>query len=139
MLYIIDSKQRRTDAAQAVANLRSHPVMQVEIKEYRKNRSTSQNRLYWMWLNIMAKDTVGDNGADELHEQLKVKFLGVEHKIINGIACIIPKSTSSLTVGEFTEYLHKVEQLALELDIALPIPDDYGTAMGHKESSGCAA
>lgn len=133
MLYIISSEHKRREAMQAVAQCTSAKVMQVEIKEYKKNRSTSQNRLYWMWLNV-----IGDfngNTADELHEEMKVRFLGVQHIEVAGTHLIIPKSTAKLNTTEFTKFLEAIEALAMELGVALPIPDDYDTAMGIKRAA----
>jgi len=131
--YILNSSYRREEAIKHLKHIdRGPPIMCVSIKEYRDTRSQAQNRLYWMWVNIIAKDQ--GNTPEELHEALKVRFLGFEVKHILGREVVIGNSTKELTTKEFTEYLNKVEALAQALEIKLPIPDDYGYAMGHKES-----
>ncbi|WP_322884146.1 hypothetical protein U8C35_06345 [Sinorhizobium medicae] len=127
--FIIDSVEKRKAAANYVARIASKPLMSVEIKPYKKNRSQAQNRLYRMWLGIIAETTGEDD--DDLHEQLKARILGFESKIILGEAVRMPKSTTKITVDEFSHYLNAVEHLATELNITLPMPDDAAYALGR--------
>lgn len=127
MFYIIDSKERRDACARHIAQVRSTPLMQVEIKPYKRNRSQSQNRLMWMWYHVIAEE-IGCE-IEDLHEQMKVRALGTERKVILGQAIIKPKSTTGLSVEEMTRFLEAIEALALDLGIILPRPDDYGHAM----------
>lgn len=135
MLYLLIDEARRQNCIAEIAALDLTKTRSVEIKEYRKNRSTSQNRTMWMWLNAMAPDF--GYSADDLHEVFKQKFLGLEEKIIsaskNGhvlreIMCR-PKSTASLTVGEFSDYLRKIEATAIAMGLKLPYPEDFKYAM----------
>jgi hypothetical protein len=103
-------------------------LLEVNIKPYKKSRSNAQNRLLWSWYNEL-EDVTGYK-ADDLHELLKVRFLGTEEKEIWGEKLTVAKSTTKLTTTEFTEYLEKVEMLANELNITLPKPADlYNEAM----------
>lgn len=103
-------------------------VYRVTIEPYKKNRSNAQSRLYWMWLGIIGDDT--GNSPENLHEILKLKFLGTEKINSLGYSIEIPKSTTKLTTQEFTDYLDKIEALALSIDIRLPHPQDlYYEAM----------
>lgn len=103
----------------------------IEIKEYRKNRSNAQNRLYWMWINLLAKD-IGYE-AEDLHETFKARLLGTEEKLVFGQSTLIAKSTTKLTTEEFTHYLEKIEQLALTMGMRLPHPQEYQYAMGTEQ------
>jgi hypothetical protein len=129
MYFVITSKEQRAKAAEYVAKLRANPIMIVEVKEYKKNRSTAQNRLLWMWYNIIAKDQ--GNTPEELHEAMKVRVLGVERKVVAGQELIMPKSSTKLTTAEMTSFLEAIEALARQLNIILPRPDDYMYAMGY--------
>ena len=134
MLYIIANPKRAEETAAYLLRLPTSPALQVEIKPYKKNRSTSQNRLYWMWLNFLSEHT--GSTPDELHQEMKVRFLGVEHIEVKGVHLILPKSTTTLTTKEFaTLILEPLESLAIELGCALPIPDDYNDAMGYKRAA----
>lgn len=135
MFFIIDSKERRAEAAHYVASITATPLMCVEVKPYKRDRSKAQNRLYWMWLNAIGPHT--GYTAEELHEVCKVRFLGVCEKQVDGITLIEPVSTTSLDVQGFTQYLERVEVLGRSLGVQLPIPDDYAHAMNNKESSEC--
>ncbi|MGL6351941.1 MAG: recombination protein NinB [Aeromonas sp.] len=129
MHFIITSRERRAEAANYVSRLPGTPTMIVEIKPYKKSRSQAQNRLMWMWYGIIAKE-VGCEPED-LHEQMKVRVLGVEHRVINGQALSMPKSSTGLTTDEMTKFLEAIEVLAASLSISLPKPQDYSYALGY--------
>lgn len=133
--YILIDEQRRQNCMAEIAALNMSKTYSVEIKAYRKNRSSSQNRTMWMWLNALAPDWC--HSADDLHEIFKQRFLGLEEKTVNisknghvlrELICR-PKSTASLTVGEFSDYLRKIEATALMMGSRLPYPDDFKLAM----------
>ena len=116
-------KQRCMEHIQALDG-----VYRVTIEPYKKDRSKAQNSLMWMWLGIIANDT--GNSPESLHEIFKMKFLGTEKINSLGYSIEIPKSTTKLTTQEFTDYLDKIEGLALSIDIRLPHPADlYYEAM----------
>ena len=130
MFFIIDSKEARAKATRYVAAIQGSPTMCVEIKPYKKSRSQSQNRLLWLFYGVIAQD-IGCTPED-LHEQMKVRVLGVEKKVILGQAIIMPKSSTNLTVEEMTNFIMAVEALAGELGIILPtLSDDYNVAYGR--------
>lgn len=103
-------------------------VYRVTIEKYKKDRTKSQNSLMWMWLGIISNDT--GESPENLHEVFKLRFLGTEKIQSMGYSIEIPKSTTKLTTQEFTDYLDKIEGLALSIDIRLPHPQDlYYEAM----------
>ncbi|TPL94769.1 hypothetical protein [Mesorhizobium sp. B2-3-10] len=126
-MFIIDTRQRRKEAADFVSRLPASPLYSVEIKPYKRVRSQAQNRIMWMWYGVMA-EYLGCEPED-LHEQMKVKVLGVERKFVAGQVLTYPKSTTTLDVDGMTRFLAAIEALAAELDIKLPTSDEYGYAM----------
>ncbi|MCK5604496.1 hypothetical protein KAR91_21580 [Candidatus Pacearchaeota archaeon] len=106
----------------------------VDIKPYKKNRSLSQNKLYFLWLNTIGND-IGYT-TDELHAIMADKFLPDEIVEYGGKQIKKDKSTSRLNTKEFTEYLEKIDRFAAaELGIVLPSPEDlYYEAMGIKRT-----
>lgn len=126
MLFVTvrdDVKQRAIEHIQSLEG-----VWDIEITKHKKSRSNSQNRLLWMWLNIISKET--GNDPDDLHEIFKMKFLGTETKQIMGSEIERPKSTTKLSTLEFTNYLDKIETLATSIGIVLPHPEIiYAEAM----------
>lgn len=126
MIYIIkpDNKVLQ-NVIHDLSTLNTFKSWKVEITEHKHKRSNNQNALYWKWVQILS-DELGYT-KDELHEAMKSKFLGKEQrKTIFGDEYLALKSTSRLKKDEFSEYMMKVEQLALMHDIKLPSPDHYG-------------
>lgn len=108
----------------------------VEVKQYRRNRTLAQNRLLWMWLDIIAKDT-GNDAEKVLHPYFKHEFLGYERSEFLGIETQELPSTTKLNTKEFTEYLDKIDRFVSgELGITLVYPEDvYYEAMGREVES----
>jgi len=79
-------------------------------------RSDQQNRLYWLYLNIISAET----GTDPIkaHEFFRGKFLSLGIKEIFGERTRIKKSTTELNKSEFCEYLLKIQEAT-----GVPIPD----------------
>lgn len=96
----------------------------VKIKLKRKQRSTDQNRLYWMWLKCIMDET-GEH-KDRLHEFFKQYFLGADEQWAFGkYQVFVPRSTTELDTKQMSDYLERVQQFAAtELGIVLPNPED---------------
>lgn len=126
MLFITVNDDVKKRAIEHIQSLEG--VWDVEITKHKKSRSVAANRLMWMWLNLIAKET--GNEPEDLHHLLKVKFLGTETKIFMGSEIERPKSTTKLNTKEFTNYLDKIETLAMSIGITLPHPEViYAEAM----------
>ncbi len=104
----------------------------IEIKEHKTTRSLEQNALYWKWITCFG-DHLGYIKND-MHEVLAEEFL--EPIVINfyGKTIIRRKSTTKLSVKEFTDYLQKIEYLSGDLGVNLPVRDDmyYYAMEGRK-------
>lgn len=135
--FILIDEQRRQNAVNFLQRLSLKRTYSVEIKEYRKNRSNSQNRLYRAWLHLIADAYGYEDG--ELHEAFKQEFLGFEEKLVLGKLRTLPRSTTKLTTQEFSRFLDKVEAEAKSMSINLPYPDDYHYAMGYEQPVANAA
>ena len=90
----------------------------VKVSRWYKPRSLNQNRLYWAWLKIIGDDVGGD--PEEVHTSFRARFLTDRSRKIP-----IVRSTTMLNSKQFTSYLDKVWQLAAEMGIKLPTPDEY--------------
>lgn len=99
----------------------------VEIKPYVQNRTNAQNRLYWAYVGAIC-DWNGD-APDDLHEELKRRFIGTEERMVLGVKKMMTKSSRKLSRGDFGLYLLKIEELAKSLGIRLPVPDDRDFAI----------
>ena len=119
----------------------------VRIDQKQDDRSTAQNRLYWMWLGQIEKK----NGThkDQLHFEFKKKFLIFIYRrddqefaeTCKAIAMLKQNeceeyrviaeqvirlcSTTKLNVKQMTEYLNCVHDFTVtQLGIHLTVPDD---------------
>ena len=80
--------------------------IEIRIKVRANNRTTEQNSLYWKWINIMSEE-IGFT-KEEMHELIKYKFLKRTSINNNGVEEVKLKSTTSLTVKEFTKLMDDV-------------------------------
>ncbi len=121
--------------------------LRVVIDQKQEDRSTAQNRLYWMWLGQIEKK----NGThkDQLHFEFKKKFLVFIYRrddqefaeTCKAIAMLKQNeceeyrviaeqvirlcSTTKLNVKQMTEYLNSVHDFTVtKLGIHLTVPDD---------------
>lgn len=104
------------------------PLWQVIIKPYKKNRSLDQNNLLHMWIQAVANET--GNDLETVKEYLRARYLSPVSREwkepVTGKVSIVeaPRSTTTLTVQEMTDFLNNIQQFALDNGIALPHPED---------------
>src|SRR5438105_10471644 len=70
------------------------------------SRLQSQNAFYWVYLDLIARET-GDN-ADDLHEFFKRKLLPPRFVQVRGEELRLPATTTDLDKVQFTEYLDEI-------------------------------
>lgn len=110
--------------SQYIEKLKDKKVL-ITIEEEKTPRSLSQNAYYWVILRIISQDT-GMN-EDEIHSAMKMKFLRRnyvrEDKKLETV-----RSTTSLSTQEFSEYIDRVKEFALDFfQIIIPNPEDLNT------------
>ena len=103
-------------------------VATISIIEGKPKRSVSQNRLYWRYIDILAKE-VGYS-KDEMSLLLRNKFLQKAELVTKEGEVIsqIP-STTELNVLEFVDYLWEIDMFANDFGITLPRTGDFKIAM----------
>lgn len=89
------------------------------IKKHVKRRSLNQNRLYWLYLNLIQNNT--GNDANDLHDYFKRVHLPPRFIKVFGKEIKIPASTTKLDTKEFTDYIAKIEN---ECGIMCPNPNE---------------
>ena len=99
----------------------------LEVSERKLKRSEEQNRYYWLYLNIVAKDT--GHTVEELHNFFRIKFLTTRITELYGDKVKLTKSTTSLSRGEFCEYLVDISILT---GIELPNTTEFYGYSYHK-------
>lgn len=109
-----------------ISEIRAAPIgTYVDILENDPTRSRQQNNLYWKWVTYLGNHF--GYKKEPMHCELAEHFLPplvwVNRK---GVERVSARSTTSLTVAEFSEYLDKVGMLALKQGISLPSDSYYG-------------
>lgn len=127
--------------------IESGKPLRVVIDQKQDDRSTAQNRLYWMWLTQWAKHQGNDKESEHLF--FKKKFLSVIYnrddvgqykntfaavkalkdqnhpmyeQVANGLNDLI--STTDASVDQFTEYLNDIHAFCNKQGCWLQTPDD---------------
>lgn len=95
---------------------RDNDGKQIRIELPEAKRSDRQHRYYWLYLEIIERET--GNDANDLHELFKRIFLKPKHLTVMGKEFVIPKSTKDLTKIEFGEYLERICERT-----GVPLPD----------------
>jgi hypothetical protein len=106
-------------------------VATVSIKKDKPKRSDAQNRIYWYFIDIIAKE-VGYS-KQEMHLTLANKFLKkIEFTTQDGEFISQIPSTRDLSISDFVDYLWDIESLASEYGISLPYNSDFNLAVYGK-------
>ena len=103
----------------------------LEITEDCLTRSQRQNKLYWMWMTLIA-DEIGHT-IEEMSEILQQAILGETSFVskLDGESITIQKRAKQLTTAEFANFLEQIEYWAGEYGMRLPKPEDlYLRSMG---------
>lgn len=94
----------------------------IEVKEFKSNRSVAQNKRYWRLINELGSYLGYE--PEEMHQMMKYKYLSYKQEMLGDEMVVIP-STSDLTIKEFIEYCNNVERFAISLGFTLDITQ-YG-------------
>lgn len=115
----------------------------VEFKEHKAKRSTAQNRLMWMWNQVIAdhlREYLGqENSSQDVHEVLVRKKFGVRVLEVGAEEpIIVRKRTRKLTTKEFSEYLEWLDMYCAEyLQLILPRPEELYMLAIYGEGESC--
>lgn len=121
--FVLRTEQQREWLLELIAKLPLEPTFVIEIEKYKRNRTGSQNRLWWAWIRDFARDVGMD--PNDLHEEMKSRILGVEGYVdLEGKPANRTRSTTDLDTGEFNEALDRLQSLAAEYGTLLAYPDE---------------
>lgn len=124
MKYAITNSETMRHVMYVISNLDAEKGWNVEIKRKTKQRTLSQNALYWRWMNEIAALVSEQTGyeKDEVHELFKDTFLDPKIITIGGVTTK-RYSTQNLTTKEMSKYMDRVDRFCIQnLGISLPIP-----------------
>lgn len=131
MFFILKADEYKNNCIEFIKSLCAGDGLCVEVKPYKKNRSVRQNNTMWMWYSVLSKHTGID--PEDLHDEMKARVLGWTTKIIQGQEREVLKSTTKLSTNEMAKFMTAIEALAMELNVQLPMPQDYGYIMRGKD------
>ena len=127
MNFLLRDNNRKFSCIEYIKLLPPAPLMSVSIKEYKHNRTNSQNATFHMWCDIIGKDT--GSGMEYIKDSLKLRVLGTEKRIVDGVELTEIRSSAKLDKAEFCKLMEATQLLAHQLNIILPYPDDYRMLM----------
>jgi len=139
---IVHSREQLEDGLAAFSNrvrrlwTGDQPI-EISWKIHRNPRSRSQNNLYWVWLDELARSLSTEEAKyskEEMHDLMRYKFLGAEQIEVAGERITRIRSTTKLSRADMADYMTKVEAWALNLGIYLPVPED-NEYMSYREAS----
>lgn len=102
-------------------HLKEHAGKNYRLEYVQPKRSLSQNNYYWMYLELIARET--GNHKNALHKVFSEEFLPKRTEVIYGKPRTFTKSTTKLTKVEFGEYL---DQICAMSNVPLPDPQEAG-------------
>ena len=123
MRYTLNCKEAKAFCLAHIEgiDLAARPVQTVEIKAFRKDRTSAQNKYYWKVV-IGTIESYTGYSSSELHETFKRQLLPTKIITIGNINKEVASSTADLTTLEFEAYLEQIKQFAAT-NIGLFIPD----------------
>lgn len=118
--FIIKSKQIRANAAKMVSELKSDPIMEVVIREYKEDKSGEQRGWWHTLIGIVANET-GYSPA-ETKELIKRNYLGETTVCIGNITKTVTSSSEALKMADYAKLIDATYKLGAEAGIQLPNP-----------------
>ena len=105
----------------------------ITIKPNKMTRSQAQNRLYWMIIEQIRKETF--NSKDAIHDHCREEYLTRSTEIVCNKERTVLKSTTELNTKEMGEYIDDVIVFAeTDLGIKLQLPDDWRELISYTSS-----
>ena len=118
----VTSEEELEHARRQIGELDLSKQWDIEVKEFKSNRSTAQNKRYWRLINELGSFLGYE--PEEMHQMMKYKYLSYKQEMLGDEMVVIP-TTSQLTIKEFIEYCNNVERFAVGLGFTLDITQ-YG-------------
>jgi hypothetical protein len=137
-MFIIKTEQDKIRAIDFIRQMALHPVQYIDIDDYKKHRTTSQNRYFHKCVKVIADHTgytleeVKDKIVLSVWEPTVRTVTVVKNGKREEKTLIERKSTASLDTKEFSDLVNAVMIVAHTLQIVLPEPDDFKEMMRER-------
>lgn len=137
---MVEESAAANELARRFNCLEEGQALKVTLEPYKENRSLAQNRLMWMWYDVIRKawHESGDKlfESEVWHIQFCRILLGQEWITLpNGQMEQRTRGTRHLNTAEMSEYLTVLDAyVGSEMDIILPHPEElFFEAMGRSK------
>ena len=100
---MVVSDRERESMARWVRTFKNGTHLEITVRKHKEKRSNLQNSYYWATVVPILADFFGHDNAEDMHEDLKLKFNPVESKIESGK--MIGGTTTKMDTVEF--YSHE--------------------------------
>lgn len=134
MKITINSSEAKTQALSLISaiDLAARPIQTVEIRAFKKDRSSQQNKYYWGTVLKVISDYTGYSGSD-LHELFKLNLLPSKVIELGDKRVSVTPSTTDLTTIEFEQYIAEIMQFAADsLSLYIPSPNEVFNVPARK-------
>jgi hypothetical protein len=123
MKFVINSSEAKSQSLAQISaiDLAARPIQTVEIRAFKKDRTSKQNRYYHGVVLKTISDYTGYSQG-ELHELFKSNLLPSKVIVIADKQVEYTQSTTELTTAQFERYISEIVQFASD-SLSLYIPD----------------
>lgn len=136
-IIVIRDDVRRQRALNVIREIKIDPAkpMEIIIQPFRCTRTLAQNRLMWWWFNHICIHLKLTMGKYYSKEQMRAHFIELFSPVVTeefmGKITTRKKTTSEMTIEEFTKFLNDIEHYTFDvLHFVLPRREDlYQAAM----------
>lgn len=102
----------------------------ITVQDYKRIRSSKQNRAYWKLLEILA-DMHKDYSAPQYHEIFKCAFLPRAIVKVGNREVEVIGTTKKLSTVQFSDYLERIRsEVAIQWQISLPEIEEIQALVG---------
>ncbi len=121
--FVLRDEEIRGRALALVSALPVEPVMEIEVKPHKRNRTKEQNAYLWGVVYETISDATGYE-PEHVHIACKEAFLGEEAIPVRipGLPRVWGYSTKPLSTQAFAKYVDKIIRWAAESGILVPPP-----------------
>lgn len=120
--YRIADEKDRSAVIRTLTALDVRKPWFIVLKREAKKRTLSQNNLYWVWCELIAKET--GNAIDDTHEAIKKKFCPAREVWLGDESHFV-QSTAKLETQAMSEFMDQVYAWATsEMGLILPVPEE---------------
>lgn len=111
-IEVVDGKKRLKIEAEpyfrtCISKFNEGEKLSLTVTSHKGKRTTQQNRYYWAYLGMIHEET--GNEIEDLHELFKGKFLDRGIVEVFGEKVRRKKSTTDLSINDFSDYIRKIE------------------------------